>query len=410
MPQTSGTIGTETLTASGQRVIAMTDNADFYDSDASKIFSLLHKADLTKEVVGNRQFDWREGDLLVRTGRVDTTTGTATTVVKDSTDSNDWTTIFRVDDLIMFVTTREIALVTAVAASTLTVVRGYGTIVAATGPADGAVIVVLGTAKIEGSNVRTVLKTTETKRTNYTQEFSMPVKTNWELDGQDFYGMDERRKQQFLLGIDHQKDISLSLWFGQKNTTGNQVANGASTDQPRYLQEGIYYQVEQAGAYGSGTSYGRLFDAGGALSETEWDNWLRFCKRFNQSGQMWVFASSLVWQVITGFAKTKIVPNDMATKTYGFEIMQYVVPGLKVNLIEEKVFENYLGLAQGFEDVAICLDLPKVTYRYQQGWDTKLIEDIVKDGTHAYVDEYLTICGVQVQLAKAHGIMKGITG
>lgn len=418
MSQISGQIGTETLTTGGQRVIDMTANEQFYDSDATKILAILHKANLTKEVVGNREYNWREDDLLVRSIRFVAATAGETTFTQSTAGITlNLNAVLRVDDIVFNPVTKEIALATTVNSGTpgtAVFVRAYGDEAASAFTAGTSEVwIILGNAKPEGTGVRTVLQTTETKKTNYTEEITMPVKTNWELEGQKLYGSPERRRQQFKLGIDHQKDIALKLWFGQKNSATNQTSNGAATATPRYTMDGIYAQVEAGAAvtFSSGGA-GRLTDMGGPMTENEWEDYLRFCKRFNQSGEMWVFASSLVWSVVTRFARNSIVPNDMMSKAYGFEITDYVVPGLRVHLVEEKLFDDFFtGVSgQGASDLAIALDMGKITYRYQQGWDTKLIEDIVKDGTHAYVDEYITICSVQVQLSKAHGIAKNITG
>lgn len=409
-------IGTETLTAGGQRIIDMSANAQFYDNDATKILAILHKANLTKEVSGNREFNHREDDLLTRSFKSTGLVTASTTLTAAAGNAYDLASIIRVDDILFNPVNKEVVLVTVSNAGTpgtATIVRAYGVEAAKTTTAGTSdVWIVLGNAKPEGTGVRTVLMTTETKVTNYTQEFSMPVKTNWELEGQKLYGTPERRKQQYKLGIDHQKDIALSLWFGQKNSTTNQTSNGATTNTPRYATHGIVSQVEAAAAATYATSgASRLLDMGGTMTENEWEDWLRACKRYNQSGEMWTFASSLVWSVVTRFARNNIMPNDMMTKQYGFEITDYVVPGLRVHLVEEKIFDEFFaGSGLGASDLAVCLDMAKVLYRYQEGWDTKLIEDIVKDGTHAYVDEYLTICGPQVFLPKAHGIAKNITG
>lgn len=411
-------VGTEILTSTGQRKISMVDKPEVYDNDMTKLLAILKgRKPIEKQDEFSRQFSWREDDRLVRNSfQVGGATSTAVTInVSTNTGPAGTSPVFRVDDIVLCPRTRELFLVTGGGASDIGVAyRGsgaYGTVAAAALVADD-VLIVIGNAKREGSGVRTVLMTTESQVTNYTQLKTAPVKVNWELDGQDLYGGPERRKQQAKALNEHLIDVAFTLWFSQKKLDTS--IGSATTGKPRYTTDGIYNLVSGQGAFGAPSSQnpGRLQTITGALTEDQFEDWLRACRRYNKSGEMWIFTSSLGTAVINRFARDKIIPNEMATQEYGFEIMRYKVPGLRVNLVEEKLWEDFTSGANtdGFGRTMICLDMGLVKYHYQRGWDMVLLEDIVKDGTFEYTDTYVSICGLELRLPKAHGILKDFTG
>jgi hypothetical protein len=86
---------------------------------------------------------------------------------------------FRVGDQIKIETLREVMLVTAVntGTNTLTVTRGYGGSTAE-GLFDGAPLVILGNAALEGDDAASARFTARSRKTNYTQIFSSTVEVS----------------------------------------------------------------------------------------------------------------------------------------------------------------------------------------------------------------------------------------
>src|SRR5574341_630860 len=209
-------VGTETLTSTGQRKISMADKPEVYDNDMTKLLAILKgRKPISKQDEFSREFNWREDDRLVRNSAV---VGAQTNVeltieVTTNTGPAGTSPVFRVDDIVLCPRTREMFLVTGGAASDIVVAtRPYGTVANAALNNDD-ILIVIGNAKREGTGVRTVLMTTESKVTNYTQLKTAPVKTNWELEGQDLYGGPERRKQQAKALNEHLIDVAFTLWF-----------------------------------------------------------------------------------------------------------------------------------------------------------------------------------------------------
>src|SRR5438093_10006867 len=86
---------------------------------------------------------------------------------------------FRVGDQIKIESLKEIMLVTAIntGTNTLTVTRGYGGSTAEA-LSDGATLVILGNAALEGDDASTARFTARSRKTNYTQIFASPVEVS----------------------------------------------------------------------------------------------------------------------------------------------------------------------------------------------------------------------------------------
>ena len=121
--------------------------------------------------------EWLEDALLPNTDSVDDGTfGNPTTdtqfVVADASR-------FRVGDQIKLKTLGEVMLVTAIntGTNTLTVTRGYGGS-GAQALVDGATIVILGNAALEGDDASAARFTARSRKTNYTQIFASTVEVS----------------------------------------------------------------------------------------------------------------------------------------------------------------------------------------------------------------------------------------
>jgi hypothetical protein len=69
--------------------------------------------------------------------------------------------------------------------------------------------------------------------------------------------------------------------------------------------------------------------------------------------------------------------------------------------------------AAGFNGEFYLIDLPSVIFRYLNGngksMNTRLYEDIVKDGSDKTVDEFKSIVGWQVKFEKKHARMFNVS-
>ena len=119
--------------------------------------------------------EWLEDALLPNADTIDDSTyGNPLT---DTTFGVAHAARFRVGDQVQVAGSGEVMLVTAVAASTITVVRGYG-ISTAEALVNGSALHIRGNAAVEGDDAAPARFATRSRRTNYTQIFAATVEVS----------------------------------------------------------------------------------------------------------------------------------------------------------------------------------------------------------------------------------------
>ena len=165
--------------------------------------------------------EWLEDSLLSNTDSINqpsindaSLNVTAVTVANGS--------LFQVGDLVQAAGSREVLLVTAVAANVLTVTRGYGGSTKSE-LADGLVLVILGNAALEGQDAGSPRFTIRTRQSNYTQIFSAALQiSGTEMAVRQLAVEDE---------LDYQKTLRLrELLRDLENTVINGVAPAATLE------------------------------------------------------------------------------------------------------------------------------------------------------------------------------------
>lgn len=121
--------------------------------------------------------EWLEDSLLPNSSTINDST--YTNVLTDTTFVITHVDRFRVGDLIRIEGATEVMLVTIVdtGSSTLTVTRGYGAS-AASSLSNGAKVIILANAALEGADAAAARFTARSRRTNYTQIFSSTVEVS----------------------------------------------------------------------------------------------------------------------------------------------------------------------------------------------------------------------------------------
>jgi len=121
--------------------------------------------------------EWLEDSLLPNSSTINDST--YTNVLTDTTFVITHVDRFRVGDLIRIEGATEVMLVTIVdtGSSTLTVTRGYGAS-AASSLSNGAKVIILANAALEGADAAAARFTAQSRRINYTQIFSSTVEVS----------------------------------------------------------------------------------------------------------------------------------------------------------------------------------------------------------------------------------------
>lgn len=346
------------------------------EPDAAPLTAIL--ANTRTEKTTDPEFKWFEDELDPRQDAINAAAGHLAT---DTTLTVDNGAYFRAGDIVKVPRTGETMKVTAQTATTITVVRSIGA-VAAAALVDNDPLFIIGNANQEFAASRALRSTLEVTKFNYTQIFRTPVGASGTQNATDLRGGNDLAYQRRKKGIEHTVDIERAMLFGEKgiDTSGTQAE--------RYTG-GLLEFIST-----------NITDAGGALSEAEWETFLRTGFRYGNKSKL-VVASPLVMSVISTFAqgKLQVVPED---KTYGIAVTRYVSPHGEVNLVMSNLLEGAV-----YGGYAFLIDPENVAYRPLR--ETTLKTNIQAPDEDGQKDEYLTECGLQVRLEKSHAILKNVT-
>ncbi len=362
-----------------RRVIDISKKIDVLEPDAAPLVLLTKK--LGKKVAINPKFNWMEEDSLDQVDAVNYSTGYTAGATSVTVDTG---TLFRVGDVVKVVASGEQMLVTAISTNDLTVTRGWGA-TAAGSIADNAVLLIVGNANQEGATKRAFKIGDQVEKTNYTQIFRTPFGITETANASEMHGGNDLKHQRMMQLIEHQKEIERAFWFGEpkEDTTGTH---------PRRATGGVDYWIST-----------NLTDAGGTLTELEFDEFLRTGFRYG-SKVKWLFAAPIVVAAISFWAKGKLLlaPKD---KTYGISVMQWISPFGLVNIVLQNLFTE----VSTYAGYAYLLDMEGKEYRYLEGRDTKLKTNIQDNSADSEEDEYITECGLEHRQEKKDALLYNVT-
>lgn len=339
------------------------------------------------------KFRWPEYELDDRLDAINAVAGyddNDTAFIVDTID------LFYDEALVKVVRTGEIVRVNPsgvdTGTSTITVTRGYG---ATSGAAivDNDVLLIIGGAREEGDTSKAARSRDPVEVVNYTQIFRTWV----EMSGSQRSSADDTQPhdwefQQHTRMIEHQKDKELTFWFG---TPGE--------------ESGVTKKVRVTGGVQHFATANNV-DAGGTLTETEFENFLRPGLRHGSRSSKVLFVSRLVASVLNNFSQGKL-QTTVGDKVYGVSISRWISAHGEVKIVPHNLFDE-----NGYSDRAFLVDFDanKVAYRYLHGdheaRDTHMVENVQANDRDGRKDEILSECGLQFALPKAHAVLTGVTG
>jgi hypothetical protein len=379
--------------AQEQRVIEMHKEILLLEPDSTPLTVILNNIYQAgrRQSVEDPKFSWMEDQLETRHDAVNNGAGyadNATSVVVDNGN------LFAVEDLVKVPRTGEVLFVTGVSTNTLTVTRGFGSSTAAA-LVDNDSLYIIGTAAEEGDTSQPARSENPTPVTNYTQIFKHTVESSgtWLTASNETMPHDwpyQHRKT----AIEHAKDKELAILLG---APGEET--GPDGGKTRTTGGVLYFATENNQ------------DAGGTLTEAEWETWLRSIMRYGRKKKT-VIASRLVASVLNTFAAGKLNTFTGAT-TYGVKVGTFQSVHGEVNLIVHDLLEG-----EEYDGYAIAIDFSRgeVGYKYLDGngpggpRDTKLYTNRQAPDYDGLMDEWITECGLMFGQPQAHGVLTGVTG
>lgn len=369
------------------------ENDVLLNPSLTPILTLVTKIGNRKKPTNAARVEWIEDDYLNIWGQATNGTTNLSSVATGVPVTD--VTLFAVNDLIAFpnavtsTVVEEVALVTAINGSTLTITRGIGGSGAATIGAT-ADIRILAPAFAEGAAFGTVRTTAKSVQISYTQIFRRPVSVTKSEVAQALFGpSNDRLYQRRKMLEEHRRDIeSAGLWshpseslalpatirttMGIKNRIVTNTYNANTT-----LTEGAFLTFTQ-------TAFGQYYEGAEKL----------------------LVAAPIVISALDFWAdnKLRLAPGD---DIYGVKVSRYVTSHGDFIITRDLNLANApTTAAAGWGGEAYALDIDSIEFAPLVGngenRDTQLLIDVIKDGADLYRDEYLTEGAWVVRFEKRH--------
>lgn len=369
-----------------QRVIDMDTKIAELEPSASPLVVLLKK--LRRVQALSPKVEWLEQVLMPRYDVTGATALVGAVTIQVTNGS-----YFRVGDVIRNTTTGEAMEVISVTGNILGVTRAIGSQIAvAVGLGDE--IFIVANVNAEGASLRTIKTTKLTNLNNFCEIVRTPTGITGTEAASKLYGGPDRSRLQAAAGIEHMRDWEHIAFFGAKKE--DVTTAGA----PKRFAGGAVEYIT-----------GRT-NAGGALTETTWQTFLRDGFRFGSDRKVF-FASPLVLASIEGFARGTLASNSTGGgyanidpdhgKTFGVAMRTYVSGQGTVDIVLERAW-NDSAVYKGY---GFLLDLDSVEWHYLR--DTKLLENRQANDADKIEDEYLTEACTVFKNEQKHRILYGAT-
>lgn len=370
---------TTTTILSNQLAIDIGKTISLLEPDA-QVLTVLSRDAESRDTVATK-FRWLEDESKAR---FDTTsaavagTGTLEVPVVHGTYFQQW-------DQVLNTRTGEQYRIDAVTGNTLTVTRGIGS--TATAILEGDELYIIGTAQPENDTSKVARSKTPSLLENNTQIFRTP----WEISrtAENVGYMVNPREWDRLernAAIEHAKDIELALLFGRKSATTPGSAEDRTT----------------GGVLSFITS--NQTDAGGTLSEAEFNAFMLQVMRYNSRKEALGLCSGVGLSALNKFPASKQITKNEES-SYGMNVTQYTSPFGTLKVVYHKLME---GAKYG--GYIIVVDMEEVAYRPLSNSDTKVRPNIQPNDQDGRKDEFLTECGLEFGQQRKHGLISGITG
>ena len=332
-----------------------------------------------KEATTDSEFKWFEDSFQSKESTIassQTGKDIGGAVSFDLTSSNEGNK-FSVGDIVTLPGKKYNFKVTDVSGATLTVTKELG---GETGSQDlsDEPIWIIGNANEEGATLRTIKGTAPEEKVGYCQIFRTPFGvTETSKQTETMIKENDLDYQRRKKAIEHAREIETAFLFGkkQKDTTG--------THPIRYT-EGVLNAIS-------------THTEANVNSESDFEEFLEDAFK-NGNTEKYALMSPTFVTMINGWAKN-LVTKVESEKSYGITILKYVSAHGTLNMIKHDLLK---GTPYG--NYCVVLDMENLTYKYLQNRDTKLLTDRQANDEDSKKEEYLTECGLQIQLEETHAV------
>lgn len=193
----------------------------------------------------------------------------------------------------------------------------------------------------------------------------------------------------------HELSKEKLLFFGQKHY----AASGYMTYQGQNLAQ--YFTGGLHEAISLNTIPGAVLTEAD-LTYLEFSNWLAVCTKYAKRPV--IFAGELIFAGLSWWLGERGLQTRQDETTLGIAVSNFkTIYGQTVNVIPHRDL-----LVNKYAGYAFCVDLDDVKYKYLDGEDTHMEEDIQLPGDKQMINEYRTWFGAYIGNPKRHGMIKDV--
>ena len=287
--------------------------------------------------------------------------------------------------------------------------RGHG--IAGTAGTSGALIlqnsvvklVRIGNTTEEGGHAPTAVSYSPSVYENYCQTFRTPWEVSEVASRIKLRTGNAFANKKWDATVDHMMDIEKSLFFGTKSaySAGLSGAVGMTAKGTEILKTGgVRYWLDQVA---DATNIADFTSSG--VTTAGLKSWLRsIYTRPGTTDNKVAICGNVSAGVFTDYAEEtgqiNIVPKD---ETYGLHIKNIIHPWGELKLMVSPMFSR----VSMWQDMVFVLDTGNLRYRYLNGMDTYERKDIQDNDELTKKNEWVTVCGLELQHANTHGYATG---
>lgn len=398
MPQIIGVRDTrQSITGESSLIRQVDDQISLLEPNETPLVTLTMQLKKRKGVYTPR-VEWLEDDYCARWGQADGSGANSSATSLGVVDGTAFVAgdVFVVPNAATSSTAPEMVRVTAVSTNTLTIVRGVGSTAAAI-PANAA-LRILGSAAEEGAVPPNAKTTNVTTKLSYTQIFRTAINLSKTQVASKLYGRPngERKREQKKKLVEHKQKMNSQALFGYASEAMTGGANGG----PVRTTAGL-----------NGVIQTNVVDAGGLLTKKTFEAFARSSFRYG-STQKLLLAAPRVISAIHDWGNSFLLVEP-GEKMFGVNVEKVQTGHGVFVLARDWMLEDGVSGQNGFGSMAIAIDLDSTEYFYLEGngesRDTRILEDVVKDGRDAYVDEILTEGGFRFMYEKKFAKLYNVT-
>lgn len=372
---------------SNRVVVDMSDRVLLYMPEATPFLTVTGKIK-GKRKAFNRKFEWLEKDYKPRkvtaTAALDDTGVTLTVSAADGDK-------LAANDVIKNTRNGDIALVTAEAAGSVTIVRAIGGAGQEGNVGDDWII--LGSSYPDNSTLGTMKSITEYPNYNYVQIFRTPFGFTGRDLVTELYGGSDKMTETKWQGVEHKRSIEYSLLYGRRH-----LIAAAAPVHERTFTGGLEWAINT-----------NLWDVKGVqLTTRAFNEFLEEGLRWGRGGYLqgagtkYLFCSARWLTEINSWAEQKL-EYRVLDKSIGFAAMEYTSPFGRVMLLHAPLLDEY------HPDQAFLVDINHVDYTYLRQRDTKLLTGREANDLDGEAYEYFSDVGLQVEFEQSHALLSGLS-